>query len=648
MSNPYIFRGPVRDPAMFFGRDHELAEIVAFLHGNQSVSIVGPRKVGKTSLLFHLLRPSLWPVLGLESNNLLVYLDCEVLGDGTHEEIFGQFACEIAATLEERELPAEPAIEAAIAQPTRISFERALRRLNQRGLRVVLVLDEFERISTNPHLDVNFFNALRSAAGRYQFAFITASARPLIQLTYSNQSQEILSSPFFNIFAPLYLSLLPEDEARQAIRVPAMQAGLPFSPKVEDFIFNLAGGFPLGLQVSCFHAMEVIQSTQEEDLAEIERRAILELSPHFEYYWRNLNVSEQETLQRLTELADREPNDTTLRAILRDLVQKCLLVSDGKRYRYPMGAWASFIQSRAPAATPTSRTSGSFSGLHLGPYEVLEPLGHGGMAEVYKGHHPRLDRTVAIKILPARLAVEADFRKRFEREARAVASLKHPNIVQVFDFGDVEGTYYMVMEYIRGQDLAQFIRERAPLDLTLVRALLCDLAGALDYAHSQGVVHRDVKPSNVLLEQRTSLGGPAGETSAGAEDSSRPLRAVLTDFGIAKIFSGDTAATKTGILMGTLDYMSPEQIRSSGEVDHRADIYALGAMIYQMLTGQLPFKGENPGVIMFAHLQHPAPDPRLILPDLPSVVARAILRALSKDPAERFATAGELAQAICS
>jgi serine/threonine-protein kinase len=257
------------------------------------------------------------------------------------------------------------------------------------------------------------------------------------------------------------------------------------------------------------------------------------------------------------------------------------------------------------------------------------------MAEVYKGRHPRLDRTVAIKVLPANLAAEADFCQRFEREARAIAALRHPNIVQVFDFGDVDGTYYMVMEFIDGTDLARLMRGSGPLTLAQTRAVIRDVTGALDYAHALGLVHRDVKPSNVMLQP-----------IAGRADEPPAQRAILTDFGIAKILTSDTAATKTGMMMGTLDYMAPEQIRVSGAIDHRADIYALGAMLYQMLTGELPFKGDNPSAVILAHLQKPAPDPRTVLPDLPENVAQAVLRALAKEPDKRFAAAGDLADAL--
>ncbi len=629
MNNPYVFRGPIHDPEMFFGRVHELNEIAAFLRGNQSVSIVGPRKIGKTSLLFHLMRPGVWPNLGLKDDILFVYIDCEVLGDGDHREILAQFAGEIAVALDERELPPEPSLERAMDRPSRLSFEGAIRKLNRRGLQVVLLLDEFERLSTNEQLDVNFFNALRSAAGRYQLAYITASARPLIQLTYSGRSQEILSSPFFNIFAPLFLGLMPEEEARELIRQPAERAGKSFPSETEDFIYGLVGGYPFGLHVACFHAFDT-----PDDLREIEKETMMELAPHFQYYWHNLTPEEQNTLRQLADVAKRASGDTTLRGILRDLNQKCLLVTEGAVYRYPSRAWKRFVTDQEPVTPRVSQTDGMFTGTHLGVYEVLDLLGRGGMAEVYKGRHPRLDRTVAIKILPANLAVETDFRQRFEREAQSVASLRHPNIVQLFDFGDVDGAYYMVMEYIAGVDLAQLMREQGPLDLEQVRSIIADVAGALDYAHAQELIHRDVKPPNVMLQEKEGRQGKP------------EVMAILTDFGIAKILTGETAATKTGMMMGTLDYMAPEQVRSSDQVDGRADVYALGVMTYQMLTGELPFQGDNPGAVMLAHLQQPAPDPREIIPALPDQVAEAIGHALAKDPDERYPTAGAFADVL--
>jgi predicted Ser/Thr protein kinase len=272
------------------------------------------------------------------------------------------------------------------------------------------------------------------------------------------------------------------------------------------------------------------------------------------------------------------------------------------------------------------------TGSKLGPYEVLEPLGRGGMAEVYKGLHPTLGRTVALKLLPAALASDEEFRRRFEREARVVAGLKHPHIIQVFDCGDQDGVYYMVMEYIEGSDLGHRMRASGPMPTAQVRAIIAELAGALDYAHAQGIVHRDIKPSNVMLEPITATGG-------------RGERSVLMDFGIARMVGSMTKITSTG-LIGTFDYMSPEQIRDAKDVDGRADIYSLGVMAFQMVTGKLPFMASNPGALLIAHMQQPAPDPRSLRPDLPEEISVAILRSLEKDPADRFATAGAIAETM--
>jgi hypothetical protein len=631
MSNPYVSRGPVQNSQMFFGRVHELQEIAAFLQGNQSVSIVGPRKIGKTSLLFHLMRPTTWPQLAgveLTADYLFTYLDCEVLGEGSHEEIFGQFAAEMAAALEARQLPLEPALEKAVENPSRLAFETAVRRLNQRNLRVVLILDEFERLSTNPSLNINFFNALRSAAGRYQLTFLTASASPLIQLTYSGKSREILSSPFFNIFAQQFLGLLPEVEARQLIAAPFEAAGKTMPAQTADTLYRLAGGHPFCLQIFCFHAYDA--PNQVDD---IRQRAMRELQAHFEYYWRNLGRLEQETLVNLPTVLAQLAQDATLAHILRDLTHKCLLIPEGKGYRYASQGWADFVQAQAeqsPAVAAGSR-QGTLSGVTLGPYQFQELLARGGMAEVYKGLHVRLGRPVAIKVLPQQLAGEGDFRRRFEQEARAVAALKHPNIVQVFDFGNLDETCYLVMEYVDGKDLTYYLQERpGPLPLAEALPILRNIASALDYAHIQGVIHRDIKPSNILLEIATVL-----------HPSQSPYRAILSDFGIAKLLSSSAATTGTGMI-GTLDYMAPEQIQSAGTVDSSADIYGLGVLAYRVLTGVLPFSSDNPGEVLAGHLYRPVPDPRSFAPNLPDYCAAALQRALAKEPDKRFATASQL------
>jgi tRNA A-37 threonylcarbamoyl transferase component Bud32 len=287
------------------------------------------------------------------------------------------------------------------------------------------------------------------------------------------------------------------------------------------------------------------------------------------------------------------------------------------------------IQVRYEAITP-----GNFTRRQFGVYEVQDLIGRGGMAEVYRGKHTQLDRLVAIKILPSNLADQEAFRMRFEREAQTVARLRHPNIVQLFDFGVQDHTYYMVMEYLAGHTLAQRIQAGAPVPLAEALPILKGLAEALDYAHQQGIVHRDVKPSNIILQPITT-----------AAPNLPTIRPILMDFGIARILESSSGLTSTGTL-GTLDYIAPEQILSSSEVDGRADVYALGVIAYQMLTGKLPFTGDNAGALVLAHLQKTPVDPRKLNPSLDESTARAILHALAKEPQERYKTAGEFGAAL--
>ena len=270
----------------------------------------------------------------------------------------------------------------------------------------------------------------------------------------------------------------------------------------------------------------------------------------------------------------------------------------------------------------------------LGSYTGLELIARGGMGEIYKARHPTLNRTLAIKVLSEYLKEDPDFNKRFAREAEMMARLKHPNIINIYDYSEQDGLPYIVMEYMTGETLSSILKARGRLSLEESLPLLQDLALALDYAHAQGIVHRDIKASNVMVEPTTD------------SKDGHIRRAVLMDFGIAKILQAQTVVTREGDVMGTFDYIAPEQIQETAAVDGRADIYALGVMVYLMLTGELPFKQNSLSALIFAHLNQPPPDACLAVPNLSEEICAALQRAMAKKPEERFVTASEFVVAL--
>lgn len=259
-------------------------------------------------------------------------------------------------------------------------------------------------------------------------------------------------------------------------------------------------------------------------------------------------------------------------------------------------------------------------GRTIGQFEIVEEIGRGGMATVYKARQPSVGRMVAIKILPTQFAHDPKFVQRFEREARAIASLEHPHILPLYDFGAQGGLTYMAMRYVSGGDLSNLMGQN--LSSEQIAQIVGDIAKALDYAHKNGVIHRDIKPSNILIDDN-------GEV-------------LLTDFGIAK--TEDSQLTGTGMVLGTPDYMAPEQIE--GIADSRSDIYALGVVLYELLTGEPPYQAETPLATALKHMNEEIPSPRSINPSVGEPMERVVIKAMAKDPNNRYQSGEEMAAAL--
>ena len=257
-----------------------------------------------------------------------------------------------------------------------------------------------------------------------------------------------------------------------------------------------------------------------------------------------------------------------------------------------------------------------------GRYEIVRHLARGGMAEVYVAEDQLLNRVVALKLLFPELARDEAFVERFRREARAAASLNHHNIVSVYDFGGDEDSWFIVMEYVEGLTLRDIIRQNGPMDPARAAELASEVAAALAAAHAQGIVHRDVKPANVLIAADTGT-------------------VKVADFGIARAANVRQGLTMPGTVLGTASYLSPEQAQGA-EVDHRSDIYSLGMVLWEMLTGKAPFTGDSPVAIAYQQLSQTAPPPSTHNPRVPPALDAVVMKAMSKDPAARQASAEEL------
>ena len=640
LRNPFFSRQRITDPDCFHGRQREIEALYSAVITHQSRSIVGERKLGKSSLLTAVAQPALMDSYGLEAaRTLFIYIDLEGMASAEREDFWIELLDRLGAVLPQDADSLRDQVE-RLLDGGRLRFtsvRRLLRRVRDAGLDLVLALDEFEGLARNPNFEPDFYGELRSLAGELGIVYLTASKQGLYELTYHHT--DTLSSPFFNIFSEMPLGLMPGAEAVGLLAALSQQGQGPgFCDEEIELALELAGPHPFFLQIAGFHLYELPgrgEPQVPEAYDRAARRFSAEAEDHYRYLWSQLNSEEQQALL--------SPNMAS-ESLRKTLLAKALLRTEGGRF-VPFGhAFAIFLEGKRhqELVSPTDSTvvetssASDLTGKRLGNYRVLAALGQGGMSKVYKGYQPMLDRYVAIKVLAPRFATDEEFRARFQREAAAIARLRHPNIVQIYDFGAKASIHYMVMEYIPGDTLKTRMRAARATGERLAReeilTLLRGVAMALDYAHAREIVHRDVKPANIMLRIEED------------EDLAHLVTPVLTDFGVAKIMEG-VQFTGTGMTIGTPDYMAPEQ-GGNEQVTHSADLYSLAVILYEMLSGQLPFTADTPVAVLLKHMSDTPASIRMRAPDLPAALDEVLGRALAKKPEDRYPSGAALVAAI--
>jgi len=659
IKNPFFNRQRITDPAFFVGRQIEIETLYSTMVTHQCRSLIGERKMGKSSLLTYIAQADTMRQHGLDpERHLILYFDLEGMASAALADFWIEVLDALAMRLPEGDLR-QMVQRLADGEDVRfMAVRRLLRRVRDAGYELILCLDEFESLARNPRFEPDFYGELRSLAGELGLVYITASKRSLYELTYEHS--DTLSSPFFNIFSEIPLTTLTDADADALLaRISAYGGGQALCAEEIQFGRSLAGNHPFFLQIAGSHLCATPgrgQPRLPEGYRDVRKRFLAEAEDHYRYLWAQLSPTEQFALSHLSQASEPIIRILRIKSLIEEKDEKPTPFSETfgeflKRQRGDAETSAPVNVPPPPARStpvvtgPLGRTKSDMIGRMLGSYRVVCPLGQGGMAEVFKGYHPALDRYVALKILAPRFAADPEFYERFQREASAVARLNHPNIVQVFDFGSIEDITYMVMEYVAGTTLKERIRSLRERNERIaypeILAITRNIAQALDHAHLHGMVHRDVKPANILLRM-----GENRDAASQPSDSTLLLDnyAVLTDFGVVKMLRG-VKFTATGITMGTPDYMSPEQARGD-DVDQASDIYSLGVVVYEMLVGQLPFSADTPLAVLLKHMTDTPPLPRSLAPHLPAPVDTVFERVLSKEPGERYATASEFCAAL--
>lgn len=639
--NPYLNRVAIRDPKQFVGRRREIAKIFSRIGASrpQSIAVVGDRRIGKSSLLNQIFNPEIRAAhLERPGDFVFLFIDLQqrrhIAPVDLFQDIFGQLA----------EALGEESIAGLVADFD--GMRKVLGRLRQSGRKLIILFDEFDAVTTNTRFDLDFYSFLRAAANNYDVAYVTSSARDLQELCHTAQ---IADSPFFNIFTNVYLRTIAPLEVRQLVVDLSAAAGVPLEPHF-DRIVDLAGAFPFFLQIACSSYFEAVtEETPADRIDAVAAELFLdEARGHFRFIWEHFDPGHRDVIRALVTGGQVDAQKSHL---LEDLRRNGYVTDGPDGPRAFSSAFVDAISKALPGAVagvpipPTEKFNpsdprelvvpgGDIAQLladqgRIGRFVIRERLGGGGMGDVYSAVDSELTRTVAVKVLGMRYAADPMSKRRFLREAQMASILNHPNIATIYEIGELSGIPYIVMEFVEGQTLTDLLATKGRLPIATVIDVGRQMASALEEAHEKGVVHRDIKSSNIILTSRGSV--------------------KILDFGLAKpvplaakMREQVSDITEPGVLIGTITYMSPEQASGKGEVTHLSDIFSLGVVLYEMTTGELPFDADTYFQIISKISGSPARPLAELRPDVPVPLARIIDRMMAKDPGKRFASARAL------
>jgi serine/threonine-protein kinase len=524
-------------------------------------------------------------------------------------------------------------------EPNFDSLRGVLETFRRDGRKLIVLFDEFDAITANRAFDLEFYSFLRSVANNYDVAYVTSSARDLQELCHT---QLIADSPFFNIFTNVFLRAFTRNEAVDLIAIPSAEAGLP----LEGFsrrIMETGGYFPYFLQIACSAYFDHLSESSKLVREEVEATFLDEAKGQFRFIWDHMNDGYRGAIREFIQTGSVGKEHEH---IYEDLKRAGYFIEEDRGPRVFSSLFASVVSrpriittelretDRAAMAVHDGRTEKVVAPPliepegHIGRFDIIRALGSGGMGDIFEARDTDLQRSVAIKVLASKHVEDETMKQRFLREARMASQLNHPNIATIYEIGEAAGNPYIVMEYVEGETLSDRLGN-GPLDLKEIVEIGLQTAEALAEAHERQVVHRDIKSANIMIT-------PRGKVK-------------VLDFGLAKPVpatsrTSKTRLTESGVLLGTVSYMSPEQATGRGEVTHLSDIFSLGVVLYEVTTGRLPFEGDTYFQTIGAISRRAHPSLKRYRKDAPRELVEVIDRLLKKSPEDRYQSAADVAR----